>query len=375
MERLGSGWRLSASDEYFTHQVPLPHSMVGSSDPNWRERYWISIQDVRSQQFILSVGFGKYPNQDVLEGCVMAQHRLAQHNLRASRRLLSDVDRVTVGPMSLEVIEPLKTLRLRIEDNPSGMSADLLWHAAMPAMLEGRHFEINRARVTHDLVRYVQLGRIDGRLTIGDQRFALDVQSTWAERDHSWGLRPMAAIPGEPPPESVGWNFLAFCPIQFDDFCVHLYLFEEQAGRPTHLSASIVRKDGKHDDDPIEHVTHDFQWARDKAVLTLASGRIVFGMFSGERLEIDIEALTPRVYLRGGGYGVDQGRWKGAEHFEHEVWDLSDTQRLPDFAVSSSDHLIRATCGAKVGYGIIEYMVRRGHRAYSPALPPRRPRG
>ena len=33
---------LTPPDEHFTHQVALPHAMVGSSDPSWRERYWVS---------------------------------------------------------------------------------------------------------------------------------------------------------------------------------------------------------------------------------------------------------------------------------------------------------------------------------------------
>ena len=145
------GWTLCGADEYFNHQVPFPHAMVGSSDPNWRERYWISLQDVAQQRFILSAGFGKYPNQDVMEGFVIAQRGTQQHNLRVSRQLLPDVDSMSVGPMSVQVLEPLKTLRFSIADNPSGISGEFTWHAAMPSMLEGRHFEINRARVSHDL--------------------------------------------------------------------------------------------------------------------------------------------------------------------------------------------------------------------------------
>lgn len=366
------GWVLSRADEYFNHQVPFPHAMVGTSDPNWRERYWISIQDVRAQDFILSAGLGKYPNQDVMEGFVIAQAGTTQRNLRLSRQLLPQVDSMAVGPLSVEVLEPLKTLRFRIEENAAGVRGEFTWHSAMPSMLEGRHFEINRARVSHDLARYVQLGRVDGVLHIGDKRFTLDPESTWGERDHSWGLRPMAPFPGEPPTQSADWNFLAFCPIQFPDFSVHFYLFEAQAGRPTHLSASIVYKDDREDDDSIEAVDHDFRWVPDAPVLTLSSGRISLRLFSGQRIDIDIEALGPRVYLKGGGYGVDHGRWKGGSHSEHEVWDLSDAEKLRGYALSSSDHLIRARSGNQTGYGIIEYMVRRGHQRYAPALPPSR---
>lgn len=369
------GWTLSRADEFLTHQVPYPHAMVGSSDPNWRERYWISLHDVARQDFILSAGFGKYPNQDVMEACAMAQCGTVQHNLRVSRQLRPRVDTMQVGPFSVEVIEPLKTLRFEIAANPSGIEGRFTWQAALPAMLEGRHFEINRSRVSHDLARYVQLGRVEGELAIGGQSFALDPRTAWAERDHSWGIRPMAPFPGEPPAQSAEWNFLAFCPIQFADFAVHFYLFEAQAGRPTHLSASLVRRDGADEDDPIESVEHDFHWVPSAPVITLDGGRIVLRMFSGKHIEIELRALAPRVYLRGGGYGVDHGRWKGESHLEHDRWDLGDTERLRDYAVSSSDHLVEARCDGETGYGIIEYMVRRGHAKYAAALPPSRRRG
>lgn len=368
------GWTLSRADEYFNHQAPFPHAMVGSSDPNWRERYWISLQDVAQERFVLSAGFGKYPNQDVLEAFAIAQRGPLQRNLRVSRRLSARRDELAVGPMSVQVLEPLQALRFRIEPNASGVSGDFVFRAAFAPMLEGRHFELNRARVSHDLARYVQLGRVEGELAIGDERFVLDPQDTWAERDHSWGLRPMAPFPGEPPTASPEWNFLAFCPLQFEDFGVHLYLFEKQAGWPVHLSACMVSREASDvdDGDAIEAVEHDFHWVAGAAVATLASGRIVLRFFSGRRLEIELQAMAPRVYLKGGGYGVDHGRWKGESHLEHEQWDLADPAALRGYTTSSSDHLVRATCDGRTGYGVVEYIVRRGHQRYAGALPPSR---
>jgi hypothetical protein len=54
---------LTPPDEYFTHQVAYPHAMVGSSDPAWRERYWISIQDTAGKDTVPTLGLGQYPNQ------------------------------------------------------------------------------------------------------------------------------------------------------------------------------------------------------------------------------------------------------------------------------------------------------------------------
>nr|WP_295469325.1 hypothetical protein [Mesorhizobium sp.] len=355
---------VTAGDEGFSHQTSLPLMLVANSDPNWRERYWFSVQDIRNRSLILSGGFGKYPNKDVMEACAMLRHGDRQWNVRASRQLLPDPTAIAVGPFAVEVVEPFRHLRFRLAENASRVSFDLHWRADTPAMLEERHFEVNRARVTHDIVRYVQLGRIEGVIGIEDESFDLTLETGWAERDHSWGIRPMAPVPGDPPVASAEWNFLAFCPLQFPSFVLHIYLFEAQAGEPTHLSALVRRRDGRHGDDQVVVIDHDLEWDHSMPVRTLVGGRLILRFRSGRSLDIDLQALAPRVYLQGGGYGVDQGNWKGESHLEYEMWNLADLDRLRDYNRGASDHMVEARCEGETGYGVIEYIVRSGHRKY-----------
>ena len=58
---------LTPPDEYFTHQVAYPHAVVGTSDPSWRERYWLSMQNTETKDVVLTCGIGHYPNQNVQE--------------------------------------------------------------------------------------------------------------------------------------------------------------------------------------------------------------------------------------------------------------------------------------------------------------------
>lgn len=364
---------LSPSDEYFTHQIPLPHHVVGTSDPNWRERYWFSIHDVVAQDFVLSAGFGKYPNRDVMDGFAIAAKGDIQRNLRCSRQLTPNFHDVAVGPFTVDVIKPLEVLRLTLAPNDSGISYDLTWDASVPPALEGRHFEVNRNRVTHDLVRYVQTGRLSGHVVFGDERMEVTPDRWWGVRDHSWGMRPMSAVPGDPPVASVEWNFLAFIPIQFPSFSIHIYMFESQPGRPTHLSASIMRPAGAPEqEDEIRSVDHDLTWLRDAPVQTLVGGRITIDRFDAPPLEIDITACPGRAYLKGGGYGTYQGKWFDAAHSEHESYDLSDAEALRGYNSHSSDHLFETRCNGETGYGIIEYLIRRGYGKYAEAHRPRR---
>ena len=151
---------LSAPDEYLNHQLALPHQVVASSDPNWRERYWISLFDTHSKDTVLTLGVGKYPNRDVMDNYAILSRGGKQRNLRASRQLLPSNDQIYAGPFSIEIVEPFKTLKMRLDKNETDVEYDLTWHGSVPPALEGNHFEVSRGRVTHQISRYVQTGQV-----------------------------------------------------------------------------------------------------------------------------------------------------------------------------------------------------------------------
>jgi hypothetical protein len=369
-----SGNFLTPPDEFFTHQVPFPHAVVGSSDPAWRERYWFSIQDTATKDVVMTCGVGHYPNQNTQEAFVALSTGGVQHNLRLARALLPDSHLTRVGPFRVEVVEPLRTLRLVLEENPSGVEFDVVWSGTMAPLLEDRHFQLSRAKVVHDLIRYVQVGRVSGTMRAPGREFTLDEATWWGERDHSWGLRPIPSVEGEPPTLPPEWRLLMFAPLQFETFGLHLYLYEAQPGRPLHLSAGIMRPPGhdRGDDDMIDSVAHELRWRDDTPVTTLDGGSLTVTLMSGRKLEIELVSHPGRAYLRGGGYaginGWFQGHWKGDDSLEHETWDLNDTARLPDYAKASSDHLVEAHCDDELGYGVIEYVVLRGYPKYPAAV-------
>ena len=151
---------LSGADEYFTHQSALPHAMVETSDPSWRERYWVSFQDTRDGDTVLTLGLGRYPNQDVMEAFACLSRGGEQTNVRLSRSLLPESHAMNVGPWSCEVTRPLHALRFRLDDNDSGLSFDLEFAGSFEPILEGKFFQVSRARTTYDAIRYVQHGAI-----------------------------------------------------------------------------------------------------------------------------------------------------------------------------------------------------------------------
>ena len=362
---------LIGADEAFNHQAPLPHAVVASSDPAWRERYWISLQDTVRQHTMLTCGLGKYPNQNVLEGFVCVVHDGVQRNVRMSQAIAGRPDSMSVGPWHIEIVKPFEELRLVLDENPSGIALNVTWHGEMTPSLEDRHFEVSRGRIVHDLVRYVQHGRASGTVQTPTASLTLDAAEWWGERDHSWGVRPIPAGPGAPPGVPPEWRFLMFLPVQFETFAVHIYLYETADGRPLHLSAAICGRQGEPlRSDVVVGIHHDLTWDEQAPVLTLVGGGVRLELASGEVLDIDLNARPARAYLRGGGYQLDHGQWKGEEHLEHDVYDQSDADVIRKIVMASSDHFLEATCRGERGFGIMEYVVRRSHQRYGGAATP-----
>jgi hypothetical protein len=368
---------LTAPDEGFNHQVALPHSVVGSSDPSWRERYWFSFEDTASRDVVVTMGLGQYPNTDTQEAFVVVGTPERQHNLRLARTLWPTPGVTQVGPFSVEVVEPFRSLRLVLEDNESGLACDITWEARLEPVLEDRHVWVRRGRVTYDAIRYVQHGRAAGWLRTPDREYRLTPATWYAQRDHSWGTRPLPRMGGEPPGQPPEWRFLVFCPVQFDSFGLHLYAYEAQPGRPVYLSGGLCSALGAgQPTDRVVTFDHDLGWAPGAAAPTLVGGTMALGFESGRRLELELVTHPGRAHLRGGGYeGVDgwfQGHWKGEQSLEHEMWDLTDQSRLYSYAKASGDHLLEVRAAGEVGYGVIEYMVLPGYPRYQEAIPARR---
>lgn len=369
--------QLSGADEFFTHQTSLPHAMVASSDPAWRERYWISLQDVIGGDTVLTLGLGRYPNQDVMEAFVCFSSDGTQRNLRLSRTLLPAGQHMSVGPFSCDVVRPFRELRLRLDDNESGVQFDITWLGTMQPLLENRFFQVSRARVLYDAIRYVQHGRASGALTAPGIELELSPDRWWAERDHSWGTRPLPRAPGQPPAQRPDWRLLLFCPLQLPDFALHLYVQEAQPGKVVHLSAGLVGAlDGEEEFEPIVRVEHDLQWVAGAAAPTLSGGQLRLHLQDGRCLEFTLRAKPGRAHLRGGGYegwnGWRQGEWRGELTAEHDVWNLDDTENIYRYAKAGSDHLVEVTHEGQVGYGVVEYLVLPGYERYPDAVPPAR---
>lgn len=177
---------LTPYDEYPVHQAPLPFSHIPSTDYSWDEGYWFAVFNPDEKIFI-GIGARVNPNTDMFGGYVMINRDGIQRTVRVSRTWRSSFE-LDIGPLHIRFPEPMKTIRLTLDPNESGIAFDLTWHATSEAFLEDRQTVVHRGRRTTDQSRYSQAGKVSGTLALDEQEWALDPEAWTGGRDHSWGL-------------------------------------------------------------------------------------------------------------------------------------------------------------------------------------------
>src|SRR2546421_731167 len=180
---------LTRWDELMCHQLPSTMDKVHTENPEWTERIYVSIYNVRDQDTILGFGVGQYRNKNVQDGFTTVWHDGKQYNFRASRMLRPKIDELKIGPLSVEVLEGLRRFRLRLGENPSSLRLDVEWTARMNPHEEEHDFRESGGKIVQDISRFDQAGRAQGIVQVDGKTIRLDRESWWGHRDRSWGTR------------------------------------------------------------------------------------------------------------------------------------------------------------------------------------------
>lgn len=196
---------LSPYDEFPIHQTSHTFANIPSTDFSWDDGCYFGIFSPEEKVF-LAVGYRVNPNSDMIGGFAVLNVDGRQHTTRFSRCWRRDMD-TRVGPFAVEVLEPLRQLRLRMAENETGLSFDILWTGVSPAVLEEHHLAANRMRRTTDQSRYCQAGKPEGVIRLGDREWIVKPSRWSGARDHSWGLyaerRPLSPDPKWLPPRDA----------------------------------------------------------------------------------------------------------------------------------------------------------------------------
>jgi len=317
---------LIAPDDTLWHQLPTTFDHVGTSDPRFFDRYWFAAYDPeggRAMQFTLGV----YQNMDVVDGGFVAIVNGRQHNLRVSRALRPRYE-AACGPLSVEILEPLSRARLVIGPGEHPVHGELEWTSVIPPQEEAPRFTRVRGRVVEDSRRFDQIGVCHGRLDV--EGTPVDVEGWWACRDHSWGVRERMGIAepitGPPATPSDG-SLFAFLFFSTEKLAGHVQI-AQRTGHPDYFTAQLA--DRLHPQLPPHEATDaelSLELFDDRRPRRFRTAALAVKLDDGRSLTIDCTAQGPAVAMPGLGYGgyddgLGLGVWRGAEHVEHETWDV-----------------------------------------------------
>ncbi len=353
---------LSKFDDYPIHQTPEPIAVPQSSDRNVYDRYWFNGYD-KDGEFYFGIGLGFYPNLKIMDCGFSIARDGVQHAFHASRRAEGDPSDTSVGPFRIEIIEPMRKLRVLLESNETGIECDLTFIARTACIEEGRQTFRQAGRTIVDATRFAQMGRWSGFIKYDGQQLDVDASTVFGTKDRSWGLRPSGdpAPPGAPPTELPQFFFL-WAPLQWDDCCTHYGMFEDETGHAWHQDGMIVPAYESADhisgvEDPgIEKMTaleHRIQYR--PGTRHARSAEITMTTKSGTKHVIQLEPLM-LFTMKGLGYHHPEwghGRWKGELAMAGESWKTAD---LDPLALENLhiQQVMRARWGDRVGVGVFE---------------------
>lgn len=354
---------LTPYDDFPIHQTADPVAHPASGDPNHYDRYFFNGFTPDGSVFF-AAAMGHYPNRGVVDAAfsVVSEESggaggRVQRSVFASGRM--PFDRSTrVGPFEVEVLEPLRRVRLAVAPNDHGLDCDLTFDARTAAVEEPRNTITSGARRIMDSTRMTQWGKWAGRITVAgqDQEF-----TGFGVRDRSWGQRGVGAQLATNFEPQLPQLFWMWAPLHFDDFCTHLALFEYADGRRWLEQGLIVpildESEPTWGQDPgLDHlsgVRYEVEWQPG----TRQAARAALDFHSPHRGDGRIE-LEPLYPFRMRGIGYTHPTWShGSIHGELEVG--GEAIAVDDFPPldPSSIHVqlvCRARMGDQTGVGVLE---------------------
>ena len=336
--------RLTRFDEFPRHQIGATFDIVADGSPHWSDGFYFATGDADGRHAWF-MGLRLHANNDVLDAfvCVSSADDQSvlggrQHNMRWSRRLRPDIDELRCGPLSVEIIEGLRVVRVRGDPNVHGHSCDLLWEGWCPPYNEDHVQVILNGRLHSDRSNYLQCCTVSGWIEVGEVRIAVD---GWTGvRDHSWGIgnntggprsTAVAPLPDPPPPPGLR----QWCVFRLPDRSVYWQFHHPGTGPYTKFESRCMFPYGNgRDSFAYTAIDHDVRFAeitRSTETVTvprLASGVVRLTRPDGVIERYAIEPSSYPVYLQGGGYfagfddGLGRGVYRGELHDEGETWDI-----------------------------------------------------
>ena len=347
---------ITKGDDYPLHQTPEPIAYTGANR-NFYDRFFFNGYN-RSGDVFFAVAMGVYPYVNVMDAAISIVVDGVQHNVYGSKAMHMERMDTQVGPISVQVVEPLRAHRIVCEDPENGIRADITFGARTLAHEEPRFTRRNGSQVFMDYTRLTQYGRWSGWIEVSGRRIEVEPQEFWGSRDRSWGIRGIGAADPQPNPEAGDPQFYwLWAPLNFDGFSTHYFTNEDAAGNAWNSNGVVVPLLDEPAAESMKSWSSKLQFK--SGTRHAESALIIFVSESGAQWHFE---LTPRWHFYMRGIGYTHPHWRhGTYHGELEtgydefaVDDIEPTdlhiQAMCDVVLTTSD-------GEFKGQGVLEQMI------------------
>ena len=353
---------LTSFDDYPIHQMPVPVAQTGTSDRNHYDRYFFNGYLPEGEVFF-GGAMGLYPNRHVIDAAFSIVHEGRQKNLHVSGRAPIDRADTGIGPIHIEVIEPMKRIRMIVEGGAHGVEADVTFDARAVAVAEERQTRNHGTIQVMDVTRFTQNGTWEGWVAIDGKRIEIDPRVARGTRDRSWGIRGVGEPAGGAPNQTWPQVFWLWGPCNFADECTYIAIFDDAVGSRFYQHSLIApvrtRPDDPHiDDGVIAHPFRDtpFSIVYQPGTRRARSARMeLHPKGAGPVRELTFETLYT-FQMCGISYSHPEwahGTWKGELAVGADEWNLVEVDTLAPQNLHIQN-FCRVSLDGKPGWGVLE---------------------
>lgn len=238
---------LTPADEGFIHQIPEPLPHVVTHHDHWRESYFFVAHATDGTGDVLIFPMAHYPAREVMDALQLGRIDGGFVYAHHERDYDGDPHTTSVGPVTVDVVEPYREIHIRVDDGPSvPFSCDITFSARTRECGLRRGTMKAGHEIIWDQSHMIQSGTYSGSYARDGETRSVD--GWWGQRDHSWGIRDHGRCPM--------WMWLA---IQLPDGMLGVWNWEYPNGAPVYLDGCFAPADDG-EVTGVVHLHHELDW-------------------------------------------------------------------------------------------------------------------
>lgn len=317
---------LTPFDDYPFHQGLEPLIVPSTSDSHYQDGYYFAFYRPGRHMFC---GLRLHPNSNVMDGYAGLVDGAEQRNVRMSRALLPNHSTLSVGPLTIEVLEPMARQRLKLDENPTGVTFDITITHSMPPFLETPQAQYRYGRLLNRVSRYTLPVRANGTMSVNGKAEAVD--DMHGCRDHSWGIRstmgPHVPIGGHKTDVATRDRraMRLWIPFEVDGLAGFVHTHEDEAGHTIDVEGRLFEEGHSTD---VVSLSHDLR--HEAGTQRLKEGTVTLATADDRTVGLSFEVACPPAHPQGFGYargwcdGGQPGVFRGIDVSEHDGFGVDD---------------------------------------------------